>query len=270
MTLRVYRATLCGKQRRYNQLMPRGANPDAARTTKPPLLSVVVPAYNEALRLGGAVKRITEYLGEREWTYEVLVVDDGSSDGTADAIRDRLTDNVRVLTHGHNLGKGAAVRTGVLASRGTWILLTDADLSAPIEELAKLMKAANDADLVYASRALPESRIEAHQSPQREVLGRLFNLFARRLLRLTKLHDTQCGFKLCRGEAARRLFPRLRAGRFAFDVELGWEAERAGYRVREVGVVWRDSEATSVRPWRDGTRMVIDLLWLRARSLIRQ
>lgn len=251
--------------------MLRDATSQAASPKSvPPFLSVVVPAYNEASRLGDAIQMISEYLIRQTWTHEILVVDDGSRDGTADSIRDRLTDSVRVLTHRRNLGKGAAVRTGVLASRGTWILVTDADLSAPIEELEKLMEATNGAALVYASRALPDSSIETHQPRQREMLGRLFNLFARRLLRLTTLHDTQCGFKLLRGDVGRHLCSGLRITRYAFDVELGWEAGRAGYRVQEVGVVWRDSGATRVRPWRDGARMVADLLRLRVRSLRRE
>lgn len=248
--------------------MSRKAASGAPSATHQPLfLSVVVPAYNEGARLAGSVRTISEYLCRRGWHHEILVVDDGSRDGTADSIRDELGDNVRLLSHSQNLGKGAAVRTGVLASRGTWILLTDTDLSAPIEELEKLREVADDTDLVYGSRALPGSRIETRQPPQREMLGRLFNFFARRILRLTTLRDTQCGFKLLRGEVARRLLAELRTARYAFDVELNWKAVRAGYRVREVGVVWRDSGTTGVRPWRDGMRMLLDLLRLRIQAL---
>lgn len=228
-----------------------------------PFVSVVVPAYNEAPRLVGNVERITVYLDQRDWDYEVLVVDDGSDDGTAEFLCAKAP-RLRLLRHERNQGKGAAVRTGVLASRGEWILITDADLSTPIEELPKLLAEAGSAEVIFGSRAVAGSQIDVRQPRRRELLGRLFNRFIRGL-GITKLHDTQCGFKLVRGDVARRLFPRLEIVRYAFDVELVWGAERAGYRVREVGVVWRDSARSTVRPWRDGLAMVTDVLRLRLR-----
>ncbi len=239
--------------------MTRRATPIASQM---PYLSIVVPAYNEAFRLAKNLRHVVEFLERRQWSYEILPVDDGSDDGTADTLKAISTPALRLLQHERNRGKGAAVRTGVLASRGQWVLVTDADFSTPIEELPKLLAETDRADVIFGSRAVEGSRIEVRQPRRREMLGRLFNGLVR-ALGLTALRDTQCGFKLLRGEAARRLFPRLRIARYAFDVELVWEAERAGYRVRELGVLWRDSDGSTVRPWRDGLSMVADVLRLR-------
>lgn len=234
----------------------------SSHETQAPFLSVVVPAYNEATHLAANLDRIARFLDENSWTYEVLVVDDGSTDQTGDAISSRPSPAVRLLSHETKLGKGAAVRTGLTAATGTWVLITDADLSTPIEEVEKLLSVGAGADLVFGSRALPESRVELPQSLCRERLGRFFNWFVRSA-GLTTLRDTQCGFKLIRGEVGRSLSRSLKIRGYAFDVELQWEAVRAGYRVQEVGVVWRNSNRSAVRPWVDGIRMVFDCLRIR-------
>lgn len=232
-----------------------------------PTISVVIPAYNEASCLGTSLDRVVRFLERKRWPYEVLVVDDGSTDQTKDVVAARSSSLVRLLCHGVNQGKGAAVRTGVAATTGEWILVSDADLSTPIEEVDRLLAAARGslaADVVFGSRALPGSRVELRQPFPREHLGRLFNSLVR-MLGLTSLRDTQCGFKLLRGDVGRALFRSLRIHGYAFDVELQWRAERAGYRVREVGVLWRDSDRSAVRPWTDGLRMVIDCIRIRFR-----
>lgn len=230
-----------------------------------PFLSVVIPAYNEASCLGGNLDGIVRFLDAKRWAYEVLIVDDGSTDRTAEVVSDRLGPAVRLLGHDTNLGKGAAVRTGVEATTGTWVLITDADLSTPIEEVERLFAATtgnHGADVVFGSRALPDSRVEQHQPFPRELLGKLFNRLIRGL-RLTSLRDTQCGFKLVRGDVGRALFRDLQTQGYAFDVELQWKAARAGYQVREVGVLWRDSNHSAVQPWTDGLRMVRDCMRIR-------
>jgi dolichyl-phosphate beta-glucosyltransferase len=225
-------------------------------------LSVVIPAYDEADRLGPTLDAVVGYLEGRGGSFEVLVVDDGSRDATAAVAASFASHGVVVDRRPVNRGKGAALRGGVLASRGQRVLLTDADLSTPIEELGKLVPHLARAELVLASRALPDSRILRHQPLYRELMGRTFNLLIG-LAGVRGLHDTQCGFKLLDGAVARLLFAELTVDRFAYDVELVWLARRRGYRVVEVGVDWAHSPRSSVHPLIDSARMLRDLAAMR-------
>ncbi len=226
-----------------------------------PLLSVVIPAYNEAARLPASLQRIVAFL-EPRFPYELLVVDDGSQDGTEALARAAVSPAPRVLRHEPNRGKGYAVRRGVLAARGRCVLMTDADLSTPIEELPRLLdKLEEGFDVVIGSRAVSGARIERRQPFYRENMGRLFNL-AVRILAVPGLHDTQCGFKLFRAEAAQVVFAACRLDGFAFDVEALFLARRAGYRVAELPVIWRNDAASRVSLG-GGARAFADLVRLR-------
>ena len=227
-------------------------------------LSVVIPAYNEASRLGDSLVRVLPYLERRGKPYEVLVVDDGSSDATVEVANEFSHRGVWVLELARNRGKGAALRHGVVASSGAKVLLSDADLSTPIEELERLEPWLERAELVLGSRAVDGARIELRQPWHRELMGKVFNLVIR-LLGFGTFRDTQCGFKLMAGEPARRLFPLLTIDRFAYDVELIWEAQQHGLRVVEVGVEWHDSPVSRVRPWQDAPQMLRDVLRVRFR-----
>lgn len=228
-------------------------------------LSVVIPAYNEALRLGPTLERVVSYLRQQGGSYEVLVVDDGSTDATAEVAGQFAADGVRVLRQEVNRGKGAVIKAGVLASRGREVLLLDADLSTPIEDIEKLRPRLAEAPLVLGSRAVEGSDVTTHQPFYREMMGRTFNLIIR-VLGVRGLHDTQCGFKLLEGDVARRLFAELQIERFAYDVELVWLARQHGYRVVEVGVRWADSSSSKVNPVSDSLRMFWDVLALRLRG----
>jgi dolichyl-phosphate beta-glucosyltransferase len=230
-----------------------------------PQLSVVVPAFNEAARIGPTLERLGAFARQRAFGVEVLVVDDGSSDGTgafADRPEFRDATWLRWIRLPQNRGKGAALRAGVLASRGEEVLLCDADLSTPIAEYDRLRPHLATATLVLGSRGLAESRIERRQPRYRELMGRMFNLVVRAVA-VGGIRDTQCGFKLLRGGPARELFADLRIDRFAYDVELIWLARRRGLGVAEVGVVWIDSPASSVHALRDSSRMLADILRIR-------
>ena len=233
------------------------------------MLSVVVPAFDEADRLPPTLTRLREWLDAQGEDYEVIVVDDGSSDGTADAARAAAVGwpQLQVQVLRVNSGKGAAVRAGMLRARGAHRLFTDADLSAPIEELPQLRRRIGGrCQVAIGSRAVDRSKVEIHQPPMRELMGRVNNVLVRSLL-LPGIKDTQCGFKLFTAEAAVACFAPLRTQRFGFDLEVLLRARRQGWTIAEVPVRWRHVDASRVHPIRDSSRMMLDLLRLRLRRL---
>ena len=229
-------------------------------------LSVVVPAYNEEARLTPTLRRIVDYLDRRGARYEVLVVDDGSTDRTVAVARELAAGHpaIEVLELGMNRGKGAAVRQGMLSAIGRLVLFSDADLATPIEELERL-RAEIDAghDIAIASRAMAQSDIRARQHPLRELMGRGFNVLVRAIA-LGGFRDTQCGFKLFTREAAHDLFARATVEGFAFDVEVLLLA-RDRYRIAEVPVTWSHVEESKLSPGSDAARMFWDLVRIRTR-----
>jgi len=235
-------------------------------------ISIVIPAYNEQSRLPGTLEAVTAYLLKSERRFrEVIVVDDGSSDGTAEVVERFAAAHaeVRLLKNPGNRGKGYSVRHGMLEACGDWVLFSDADLSAPIEELAKLEAAAlaNDAAVAIGSRALDRSLIAIHQSAFREYAGRVFNLLMRLLTGLS-LWDTQCGFKLFRRDAAQQVFRRQRVERFGFDAEILFIARLLKYKIVEVPVRWSHSEGTKVSMLADSLNMFVDLFRIRRNQLL--
>lgn len=225
-------------------------------------LSVVIPAYNEELRLPRSLERLRGFLDARGESYEILVADDGSRDATREAARAAGGGALRVLAADRNHGKGHAVRRGMLAALGERILMTDADLSTPIEEVVKLEAALDaGADVAIGSRAVAGARIEVRQGALREAAGRAFNRLVRLLL-LPGIQDTQCGFKLWRADAARQAFTPLRLEGFSFDVEALYVARRNGRRIVEVPIVWRNDAATRVSGL-SGARAFLDLVRIR-------
>jgi glycosyltransferase involved in cell wall biosynthesis len=207
---------------------------------------------------------VLNYLDRAEWKFtEIIVVDDGSADGTA-AVAERcaaVRPNVRMLRNPGNRGKGYSVRHGMLEAKGEWALFSDADLSAPIEELEKLWEAVqrSGAEVAIGSRALNRKLIGVHQSAFREYGGRIFNLVLRIVTGLP-FWDTQCGFKLFRADAAREIFRRQRSEGFGFDAEALFIARRLGYQIFEVPVRWNHVEGTKMRLFSDTLRMVTDLV----------
>lgn len=228
-------------------------------------LSIVIPAYNEARRLPRTLERVSEHARRAFPAHEIIVVDDGSRDGTAriaaEFVRSRDIKNVRILRAGRNRGKGAALRSGILASRGEFVLCTDADLSTPIGELDKLLRPLwAGADVAIGSRAAEGSLVEG-KPWYREILSGASNMLIRAVLGLP-FRDTQCGFKLYKREAAQRLFSRLALPRFSYDFEILSRAQASGYRVAEVGVRWEHQDFTTVTT-RDVLRCLIDVFRVR-------
>ena len=229
-----------------------------------PPLSIVIPAYNEAARLGPTLERVLAFVAAERPGSEIIVVDDGSRDDTAARARAVGGERVIVIELGQNRGKGAAVRKGMLAARGRRVLFSDADLATPIEEVGKLEAALDaGADVAIASRALGGSDIRVRQHPVRELMGRSFNLMVR-LAVMGGIKDTQCGFKLFTRAAAQDLFGQATIDGFAFDVEVLWLA-RGRYQVAEIPVVWRHVDESKVSPGTDAARMFADLVQIRWR-----
>lgn len=215
-----------------------------------PSLSVVIPAYNEAQRLGSTLERVGSYLEAHRFPDSgIIVVDDGSTDGTAALVESFAArdSRIRLLRNPGNRGKGYAVRHGMLDARGEWVLFSDADLSTPIEEVEDLLEAAAAANAAIAigSRALDRSMVKTHQSAARELSGRFFNLLMRVITGLP-FQDTQCGFKLYRRDAAQAVFPLQKLDGFSFDVEDLVIAKRLGIPAIEAPVEWANVEGTKV------------------------
>jgi dolichyl-phosphate beta-glucosyltransferase len=227
-------------------------------------LSIIVPAYNEGLRLAKSLRDIVSYLHDYAADTELIVVDDGSTDDTANTARQELaaSPNVRtsVISYKSNLGKGRAVRLGLLASRCDIALFTDADLSTPITETPKLIDpiARNECDLAFGSRALDRGLIGVHQPWGREQGGRVFNL-AVRLATVLPFWDTQCGFKAFRMKACRPIIEGATIDRFGFDVELLYVAYRAGLRLKEIPVRWDHAEGSKISFASDSVKMLSEV-----------
>jgi dolichyl-phosphate beta-glucosyltransferase len=236
----------------------------AVGVVSPPKVSIVVPAFNESIRIGDSIRRIEAFLGRMPWSAEVIVVDDGSNDNTSDIVARMEFPGLRLIQNETNRGKGYSVKAGVLAATGDYVLFTDADLSAPIEELERLFAVAQKqaADVVIGSRAVDRSYIEKHQSLGRELGGIVFNRIVRLFLGL-KLYDTQCGFKLFKNAKIRPVFERMTISGFGFDPELLFLASRANLKILEVPVHWRHSEGSKIRFVRDSIRMFTDLIRIR-------
>jgi len=229
-------------------------------------LSIVIPAYNEEQRLPKTLDSIFSYVKSRPYLVEIIVVDDGSSDQTAEVVitcRQKYPE-LRLLSNTQNRGKGFSVRHGMLEARGEIALFSDADLSTPIEEADKLLAAMreNGYDAAIGSRAVDRSLIEVHQSLIREQAGILFNRLVRWIMGI-EFSDTQCGFKAFRRERTRIIFKQQRIERFGFDPEILFLAKRNGLRVAEIPVRWSHDVETKVNVASDGIRMFLDLLLIR-------
>lgn len=236
-------------------------------------LSIIIPAFNEATRIGPSLHKAFQYFGTKPYQVEILVVDDGSSDATVATVQQLCKDkpgsltniDCRVIPLGKNSGKGAAVQRGMLESQGTVRIFTDADFSTPIHEVEKLIPLidSGEYDVVIGSRAAEGRRlVKKHQPWYREAMGRFFNLLVQ-LFVFRGISDTQCGFKGFSGDAAMMLFPKQKVMNFSFDVEILYLARRNGYRIKEVAIEWYNDERSTVGALSDSLKMFLELLRIR-------
>lgn len=231
-------------------------------------LSIVIPAYKEEKRITETLSAISSYCAGLSRESEIIVVDDGSPDGTADTVRQAAIHDprIRLVSYGGNRGKGYAVKSGVLEARGEIVLFTDADNATPIEEFDKLLPFLRDHEVVIGSRYAPGSNVVVKQPGFRIRISRMGNALIQLLL-LDGITDTQCGFKAFRREAAERIFSRMKTERFGFDMELLCIARLLGYSIAEVPVNWFDSADSRVRPVRDTMHTLYELFYIKLNIL---
>jgi glycosyltransferase involved in cell wall biosynthesis len=231
--------------------------------------SIVIPAYNEGERLGATLEKVVAYVRSQGWNAEVIVVNDGSRDNTADLVREFAAKDpmLRLVENPGNRGKGYAVRNGMLNARGEIVVFSDADLSSPIEEMPKLLAAlAAGADIAIGSRWLQADLQTQRQSLHRQLFGRIFNGLNRMILGL-KYKDTQCGFKAFTRRAAQKILPLQRIERWGFDPEILFLARKFGFRVAEIPVRWGHVGGTRINPVIDGARMFQEMVRIRCNDL---
>lgn len=225
-------------------------------------VSFIIPAYNEEPRLKGTLEKVLNYCKSAEFTYEIIIVDDGSSDRTIETCKE--FENVTVISQPQNMGKGAAVRTGMLAAKGDYRIFSDADLSTPIHETNKILSFLKSGyDVCVGSRALDSSMIKVHQPFYREFMGKTFNRIVQMLV-VKGIRDTQCGFKGFTAAAAENVFSKALINGFGFDVEILYLAKLSGLKIMEIPVEWYNDERSKVDPIKDPLRMFGEILKIRS------
>jgi len=229
-------------------------------------LTVIIPALNEEKLIGNTLNQTITFLKEKKINYEIIVVDDGSTDGTRAVVRDFVTKGVSLTPLRKNKGKGYSVRQGMLLAKKQYALFMDADNSTPISEVEEFLKLIKEHDVVIASRNLKESVIAIKQPWLRSMLGNIFPLLVR-LLVVRGIKDTQCGFKLFSRKAITEIFTRARLNRWGFDVELLFIARKKKLSIKELPITWKNEGASKVSAFKDSIDMFLDLLRIRIHSL---
>lgn len=226
-------------------------------------VSFIIPAYNEAERIGRSLEKALAYFADRDYTWEILVVDDGSRDATPEIVGQFADRGVKLLRQPRNMGKGAAVRRGMLEGTGECRIFSDADFSTPIEETGRALEHLKSFDVAIGSRAIDRSYVKVHQPWYRETMGKVFNLLVR-VVAVPGIKDTQCGFKGFRAQAAQDVFRRTKIDGFSFDVEALYIAGRLGYTIKEFPVEWHNDARSTLNPVTDSINMFRELLRIRA------
>jgi len=232
-------------------------------------VSIVIPAYNEEERIVPTLNKIYNYFDNNDFSYEIIIVDDGSSDNTIQKVKDSTSADrpVVILANGQNKGKGYSVKSGMLAARGEFVFFTDADLSTPIEEIEKCIPYFKEGyDVVIGSRGLPDSDIRVHQPWYREKMGKIFNLFVKTIL-MDGIMDTQCGFKGFKKDAVNIVFNRSIITGFSFDVEILYISKKHNLKIKEIPIRWENSILSKVSPVKHSIQMFTDLVGIRIKGV---
>lgn len=232
-------------------------------------LSVIIPAYNEEKRVLSTLSKICAYLSTKDFPYEIIVVDDGSTDNTLQMVKNfASSDNhIVILINEQNSGKGYSVRKGMLSARGEYVFFTDADLSTPIEEIEKCLPyLINGYDVVIGSRSMPGSDILVRQPWYREKMGKIFNFMVNMVL-LKGIIDTQCGFKGFKREAVKTVFNRCKIDGFSFDVEALYLSRKYNFKIKEIPIRWENSPLSKVSPIKHSLQMFKDLIGIKIKDL---
>ena len=233
-------------------------------------LSIVIPAYNEERRIPDTLKKVISYLDDRGYCSEIVIVDDGSTDGTREVSLGFFSDGVtvRVLTNSSNRGKGSAIRKGMLAARGEYVIFMDADMSTPIDELDSILHSFHGGcDVAIGSRKMHGARIAVHQPKYREIMGRMFS-FLSRIMTVRSIRDFTCGFKCFKRSCIEKIFKRQTIRGWGYDTEILFIAHKLGFTIREVPVVWSDSADSRVRLWKDVIGSGLDLMRIRLNDIL--
>jgi dolichyl-phosphate beta-glucosyltransferase len=233
-----------------------------------PEISIVIPAYNEGVRLPQTLVSVYQFLLNTYSDFEVIVVNDGSTDDTVDVVEDfaRHHDSVRLISYSQNQGKGFAVRAGMLAAHGDYVLMNDADGSSPIGEVVRLQDALQrGADIAIGSRNKPDADKKVETLAYRKYLGNIFNLIVQTML-LRGINDTQCGFKLFKRSVAQNIFEVAQLNGFAFDVEILYIARIMGYKIEELAINWTNVPGSKVNLILDSAKMFVEILGIKIRS----
>ncbi len=233
-------------------------------------LSIVIPAYNEEKRIPKTLKKILDYLEGKEYFSEIIIVDDGSTDRTRKVSVRIPTDRVPIRIHANssNKGKGSAIRKGMLAAKGEYVLFMDADMSTPIDELDRIIPQFHKGyDIVIGSRKMPGVKINIHQPKHREIMGKMFSCLSR-IMTVRSVHDFTCGFKCFRRACIKKIFSRQRLNGWCYDSEILFIAHTLGFSIKEIPVTWSDSSDSKVRLWKDVVLSVLDLIRIRINSML--
>ncbi len=229
---------------------------------KEKIVSLIIPVFNEEARISKSLDIVKNYFLQKGYNHEIVVVDDGSTDGTVDVLSKYIND-IKLVRLAKNQGKGAAVRAGMLSAQGNYKIFSDADLSTPIYEIEKLLeKLEGGADICIGSRAVNPNMIKLHQPFYREFMGKTFNKLIQFIV-MKGIKDTQCGFKGFTSEAAEKVFSKSKINGFSFDVEILYLASKSGLKIEEVAVEWYHDPRTKVNLFWDSMQMLIELFKIR-------